>query len=51
VKEGKGEKGEKVKKGKGEKVKKGKGERMDTPINLSTCTLIENVLTYNIPIT
>ena len=37
-------------KGKGEKVKKGKGERMDTPINLSTCTLIENVLNYNIPI-
>ena len=55
MKEGKGEKGkrwkrEKVKKGKGEKVKRWKGEKMDMPINLSTCTLIENVLTYNIPI-
>ena len=55
----KGEKGEKMKRWKdekmkrwkGEKVKRWKGEKMDTPINLSTCTLIENVLTYNIPIT
>ena len=58
VKEWKGEKGkkwkdERVKRWKSEKVikwKGDKGERMDTPINLSTCTLIENVLTYNIPI-
>ena len=54
VKKGKGEKmkrwkDEKVKRWKGEKVKRWKGEKMDMPINLSTCTLIENVLNYNIP--
>ena len=43
-------KGEKGKRWKREKVKRWKGEKMDTPINLSTCTLIENVLAYNIPI-
>ena len=50
VKRWKGERVKRWKRWKGEKVKRWKGEKMDTPINLSTCTLIENVLAYNIPI-